>query len=436
MPLLAVILAAITTGGIGCRPAEESAEISKTTSPVSVDIVTAQQTTMERTTTQPATVHAYYETRVFAKAAGYLAELNVDIGTLVKKGDVLAVLRIPEMAKQRETKLAVIQRLQADERRAAAQVTVAEAGIVSYQAKQEQAKAVVGKADAELAALRVELSRVKDLVKQQAVTDSLQDETQKRHDAAVAQRAAAQAGVTSAEAELALANAQREAAGADLDVAKSETDIARRELDELDELMKYATLTAPFDGVVTQRNVDPGDLARNTQSGSGDAGSPLFLIAKIDQVRVRVAIPEHDVSFANVGDTAEIALQALPDQSLQGTITRVTGVLDEHTRTMMVEIDMPNADGKLRPGMFGQAKITLAPPSNTLTLPANAVRFDEHGNSYVFVVDASNQVAIAEVETGLDSGKHIEITGGLSDDKRVVGPLLRRLKAGQKVTVN
>lgn len=186
--LLLVVLATALSCGAGCRPAADAAGSQETmTRPVSVNVLTATKTTMERTTTQPATVHAYYEAHVFAKAAGYLTELNVDIGTNVKSGDVLAVLSVPEMARQREAQLATIRRLEADERRAASQLAVAKASIGSYQAKRDQAKAEVGKAEAGLAAARVELQRATDLVEQRAVADRLQDEAQKKHDAAAAE---------------------------------------------------------------------------------------------------------------------------------------------------------------------------------------------------------------------------------------------------------
>lgn len=420
----------------GCRQVSSVANDQARATPVSVDVLSAQPTTMEKTVTQPATVHAYYETRVFAKAAGYLTELNVDIGSTVKAGDVLAVIGIPEMDKQREAKLAVIRRLEANERRADSQLAVAKASTASYQAKLDKTKAEVGKADAELVAARVELDRVKDLVKQQAVANRLEDEARKRFEATTAEKSAAEAAVGSAEAELVLGEAQADAVAADLDVAEAMTDVARRELDELDELIKYAQLVAPFDGIVTQRNVDPGDLVRNTQSGSAADGRPLFVVTKLDQVRVRVAVPERDVPLASVGDRAQITLQALPGQVFEEPIARIAGVLDEQTRTMLVEIDLPNPSGQLRPGMFGQATISLAPPGDTLTLPVNAVRFNEHGDGYVFLVNASNQVEIAEVETGLDNGVHIEITAGLAGGEQVVGPLLRRLKPGQTVHVN
>jgi multidrug efflux pump subunit AcrA (membrane-fusion protein) len=102
---------------------------------------------------------------------------------------------------------------------------------------------------------------------------------------------------------------------------------------------------------------------------------------------------------------------------------------------MMVEIDVPNPDGNLLPGMFGQATIDLEPAKSRIMLPANAVRFDETGKSSVYVVNGSNQIDVVEVKTGLDTGEQIEITSGLTGSERVVGPTLRRLKQDQKVRI-
>ncbi len=432
-----VVVATALSCSSGCRTDArgESTAKSPSPAPVQVEVLAASKTTRERTTTQPATIHAYFEAHVFAKAAGYLCELKTDIGALVKAGDVLAVIGIPEMAMRREAKLASIRQLEADERRAASQVAVAEASIASYQAKRGKAEAEVVEADAALTAARVELNRVADLVKQRAVADRLLDEAQKKHDASAARKTATEAAVRSADAELNLAKAQNEAAQADRDVASATTDVARRELGELDELLKYAELVAPFDGVVAERHVEPGDLVRDSQTGSSQDGDPLFVIAQVDRVRVRVPIPERDSTLATVGDSARITLQALPGEVLNGTISRVSGALDETTRTMLVEVDLPNPDGRLRPGMFGQATITLAPPSDTLSLPAGAVRYTEQGASYVYVVSGSNDVEIVDVKTGRDHGEQIEIVEGLDGDERIVGPQLRRLKPKQKVTV-
>ncbi len=441
---LFLLALATTTGiacGVGCnRPALDSETASQPKAKsamrtVSVDVLTASKTVMPRTTTQPATVHAFYEAEIFARTAGYLDTLNADIGMTVPEDHVLAVIDVPEMAQRRKAQLATIRRMEAEQRRADSQWAVAKARTASHEAKRDKAQAEVGKAEAELTAALVERDRVADLVERNAAADQLLDEAKKKHEAAEAEKTAAEAAVASAKAELDLAGALMEAAVAEVDVAKATTDVARRELDELDELIKYATLRAPFAGVVTQRNVDPGDLVRNVDTRSNSDEKPLFVVTKLDKVRIRVHVPERDAPLATEKDPVEITLQALPGEVFQAEISRVAGVLDEKTRTMLVEIDLPNPEGHLRPGMFGQAVITLVTPGDTLTLPAGAVRFDGKGASYVYVVNDSDEVEVTDVETGMDDGHRIEITAGLSGEERVVGPLLRRLKNGQKVHV-
>ena len=190
VPMLALVMVISLVCSTGCRPAAVSGVNSSKSRTVSVDILTAVPTTMERITTQPATVHAHFETRVFAKVAGYLTDLNVDIGTSVKKGDVLAKISIPEMARQREVQLATIRQMKANERRATAELAVSKASELSYQAKRDQAVAEVAKAAAGLSAARVELDRVTALVKKQAVAERLRDESQKKHDTAFAEKTA------------------------------------------------------------------------------------------------------------------------------------------------------------------------------------------------------------------------------------------------------
>ncbi len=276
-----------------------------------------------RTSTQPATVHAFYEAHIHAKVAGYVDALNVDIGQAVAKDEVLATLSVPEMTKQREAKLAAIRRLEAEETRATAQQRVAAASVDAFAAMVEQADAEVAKAEANLTASRVERQRVSDLVQQKAVADRLLDEANRKHDAAAAEKTAATAGVTSAKAQLALAKAKLDASDADIQVAGSLTDVARRELEELDELIKYAALKAPFDGVVTAHNIDIGDLVRNAQNGANQGNLPLLVVAKIDTVRVRVPLPERDAPLADIGDVVRVQLQALPGQEFTGTISRL-----------------------------------------------------------------------------------------------------------------
>lgn len=399
-----------------------------------VTTVPVTRADLSRTTTQPATVHAYFEARVYAKVSGYLKELHVDIGQSVEAGEVLAVIDVPEMVKQCERQQRVITQLEAEEQRAKAEVVLARANVTAAQAQQEEARADVEKTDAQLTADQAEYNRVEDLVQRQSLEGRLLDEARARLDAAKAARSAAQAALASAAANVEVYKARLAAADADQATAKAETEVARVQSEELDEMLAYATLTAPFAGVVVQRGVELGDLVRNTQTAS-DSREPLFTIAQIDQVRVRIAVPENDAPWADPGDEVAVRLTALPGRPIHGEITRIARALDPSTRTMLAEMDVQNPDLHLLPGLFGEGTISLDAVTDALVLPAGAVRHTETGDSYVYTVDIAGTVHIANVETGLDDGNQLQITSGLSEGTQVVNASIGRLEEGQKVRV-
>jgi len=402
---------------------------------VTVNLLSPERTSLRRATTQPATVHAYYQAEVFAKVAGYLRELNVDIGDVVSEGDVLAVIDVPELAKQHARQQATIERLQADQQRAQAAAELAMAEVEASLAAREQVEAEIAKAAAQLKAYQAEYARVEELVSGKAVADRLLDEAREHLESAQAAKRAAEAALRAADSNVTVARAGLSGANADIEVARARIREAQREQEETAVRIDYATLRAPFDGIVTERNVDPGDLVRNIQDSSTALKKPLFTIAGLDRVRVRVSVPEHDAEWLSAGDPAIVRLRGLPGLPLKGAVSRAARSLDEDTRSMTVEIDLPNTDGSLLPGMFGEATITLEETAGSLSLPAPAVRHDEGGRSYVYVVGAGDAVEVVEVTTGLDDGKQVEISSGLTGDERVVGPTIDRLQAGQKVRV-
>ena len=443
--LLMGILLPIGLAGCGNAPAltanaaTESASdhSSKASSDaLTVSVVKPERKTLRRTTTQPATVAAYYEADIHAKVAGYLTELKHDIGDAVKAGEVLGIVSIPELDKQKERRQAEIRKLEADEKRAAAEVKVAQSMQTAAESEWKQAQAEVGKSEALVSADRRELVRTRDLVQRQSVADRLLDESQKRFESSEAAQKAAEAAVSSAKARLTVAQSKIAAAEAEHDAAGAQTDVARKQLEELEALIDYATLTAPFAGIITARNVDLGDLVRNTQAASAGDRPPLFSVAQVDTVRVRVQVPENDAPWADAGDAASIRLRAVRGPAIESQLTRVSGRLNPSTRTMTAEIELKNQDQniKLLPGMFGEVTITLA-ERNALVLPAGVVRYDEKGNSYVYTVGADDTVSRVEVGTGLDDGREIEITSGLTGNERIVTATIGRLKAGQKVRV-
>ncbi|MCH8991040.1 MAG: efflux RND transporter periplasmic adaptor subunit [Acidobacteria bacterium] len=346
-----------------------------------------------------------------------MKELKVDIGDYVKSGDVLAVIDVPELRKRRNVIEARLLRFNAQERLAEAGVLMAEANITSVKAKVDEAKSQLLRAEASLAASEAEFRRVGDLVEGRALESRLLDEALNRRDADKAQAQSAQASISSTEADVLVARAKHASAQANLAAAVAESAIAQRQLEELDVTLEYAELKAPFCGVVTARSVDPGDLVREESEVGKAGGRPLFVVSQIDRVRIQMPVPEADAALVNKGDSITMTFPSFPGEKLTTFVSRLSHSLDPSTRTMLVEAEVENPDGKLLPGMFGQASISLSTKTAANMLPARAIRYDESGQAFVYVVGADDKVSIVNVQTGLDDGQSIEILAGVEPDR-------------------
>jgi RND family efflux transporter MFP subunit len=149
------------------------------------------------------------------------------------------------------------------------------------------------------------------------------------------------------------------------------------------------------------------------------SAQPLLKIAKLDVIRLKTYVPEREAVWADKGDKATITFDALPGQVFTGSVARLSGAIDPATRTMLAEIDLPNADGRIRPGLYGQVRLTLEQRDAALALPAAAVQFQD-GGAFVFVAAGDDVARRTPVQTGLSVGGWVEITGGLRGDERVV----------------
>jgi RND family efflux transporter MFP subunit len=195
--------------------------------------------------------------------------------------------------------------------------------------------------------------------------------------------------------------------------------------------MAYATIQAPFDGVVTARTIDPGDMVYQASSPKG-SGQPLLRVAKLDVIRVKTYVPERDSTWVDVGDPAVVAFDALSGTTFAGKVARLSGVLDPGTRTMLVEVDLPNADGRIRPGFYGRTQITLERRERILALPTAAVR-DDGGNAYVYVVAPDGTAKKTLVTLGLQDAGWVEIAAGLTGGERVIAAAVTGLSDGAAV---
>ncbi|MCA9135598.1 MAG: efflux RND transporter periplasmic adaptor subunit [Planctomycetales bacterium] len=426
-------LAALITLFAGCRPASSVALKQVPDSPVAVRTVAVAETEVQQTTHQPATVRAYYRSEIRPKASGFVREIKVDIGDVVQAGDELVQIDVPEMLKRREVIQAKIQRLKAEEKRATAEVNLSDAQVRSAVAGLAETESEMNRVDASLAAAQSEFDRTTDLVERGSLQNRMLDEVRQKRDSQRAAKQAVASSIESAKANVTVAEARKAAAEADSEAALAETAIAQRELEELDVMINYATLRAPIAGVVTQRNVEPGDLVGQSD---GPSSEPLFVISQVDKLRVHIPVPESDASRVNVGDEVTLTFPSFSGQEpMKASVTRRSGSLDPSTRTMIVEVELANDDGKLLPGMFGQASISLSAKIAANLLPSRAIRFREDGQAYVYVVGQDETVTVASIETGWDDGSSIEVRSGLLPGQRVVDAHLKRFSDGQKVAV-
>jgi len=216
----------------------------------------------------------------------------------------------------------------------------------------------------------------------------------------------------------------------DVDVAEAAAEGAKHQLDNRRTMLQYTKVDAPFSGVITARFADPGALIQSAATSATQA-VPLFTLMDLETVRVYVSVPQEAASLAKPGVPAIITSRELPGPEIRGTITRTTNALDSATRTLLVEIDLPNRDRQLQPGMFVTTTLILKEHPQVFALPPAALVTGAGGKA-VFVAEGG-RVNRVPVKTGLDDGVWIEITEGLQEGMDIVVVGKTGLTDGQAV---
>lgn len=341
----------------------------------SVVVIQPKQRDVTQKIRLPGSLEPYERASLYAKVTGYLEEIRVDIGDSVSQGDVLARLAIPEMG-------AELQRAQAEV---------------------PAAKARLHKARAEGELAHVNYQRLADLRADEpgAVTQQAVD----------------------------LAAAEEKVAVAQVSLARAELQGAQARVAELESLADYATIRAPFDGIVIARFADTGALIGQ----AGKTSHPIIEVVRVDKLRLVLEIPEILVPQSRPGLKLDFELDALPGRSFEAKISRLAGALNRETRTMRVEADIDNAAGLFYPGMYARVSIDLGAIPGAIVLPATTLR---GGGVSPFVYAVRNgAVERIDVKILKDDGAEVVVAGGLGPNTQVVlaGPPL--LEEGQSVRV-
>ena len=218
----------------------------------------------------------------------------------------------------------------------------------------------------------------------------------------------------------------------DVDVAKAAAESAKHQRDSRRTLLDYTKVYAPFAGVITARFADPGALIQ-AATGSSTQAAPLFTIMDMDSVRVYVNVPQEAAQWAKSKVPVTLTARESGGEVVQASITRTTEALDPATRTLLVEIDIPNKDHRLQPGMFVNASLHLQQHPNALAIPPAALAPGKNGKEKSVFVVTDNTVKLVPVKTGIDDGLWLEVVEGLTGDEEVVVVGKGGLSDGQAV---
>jgi RNA polymerase sigma factor (sigma-70 family) len=331
--------------------------------------LTVKKSVFHTTTSQEGTVQAFQWANLFPRVAGALSELNVDIGDSVKRDQVVARIESPELVYELAKAKALVQQAQARMRTAEVRISVAEAALVTANSQIAAAEAEVKRLEAEQSHREKQLNRLRDLVQRRAVEERLADEESDHLRAAQAATYAAKIRVSVEKAGLETAKAKLETARAEAEETRTDVSLAEADMGKAKAAVDACEIRSPYDGVVTRRNYHVGEFVR---PAARDAGAePLLTIVQADKVRVVVQIPDRDAAFLNNGDPATFRTSVFPDREFKGTISRTA--FAEEQGTVRAEIDLDNADGRLRPGQMGSVTVTLETIPDAITVPFEAI---------------------------------------------------------------
>jgi HlyD family secretion protein len=393
-----------------------------------VEVIHPERRTIRRISEQPGEIEAFETTPIYAKVSGYIERWTTDIGARVSKGALLARLSVPELDAESLQMQAAVEQAQAIFSQAKASERVAHAQLSTAQAKLVEARASIARTQAELDRWQSEFKRVEQLFNERAQTGTLLDETQSKLRSSQALREETSAQIKTAEAAVEHARSLVEKSAADVLAAASAIKVARFALDRVNALDNYASIVAPYDGLIIERHANTGDLTH-----AGAQGIPLFVISRRDVVRVVVSVPEMLATAVEPGDKAIIQIQSLGDKKLEAKVSRTARTLDPRNRTLRVEIDVSDPRETLIPGLYVTAGIIVDEHAGVLLVPVSAVARQDSRAHVVMVIDG--KARRQPITAGLSDGMYVEIASGLDGSETLAKDGVTSLTDGQPLSV-
>jgi len=388
--LAAGLAAVLATLLVSCSSGTNGKVEAGSQSAITVGVTKVVKKTLSRQLTLSSELVPFQETDVYAKESGYVKDLRVDYGTHAKAGQVMAVLEIPELEAQ-------IEEDQAQIKSASDQVARAEHELKRYEAQYK--------------ALHLEYTRLNSVFETQPGIVAQQE-------------------VDDAQGKDLAAESQVDAGQSSLAAAQSQLTAAKAKLAHDQVLFDYSRITAPFSGVVTERYANQGTLLQ-AGTGSSTQAMPLVRLSEDDLFRLVIPVPESYVRYIRIGDAVNVRVPSL-NRSFPGKVIRFSVDVRQDTRTMHTEVDVPNPDRVLMPGLYAEADVALEHRDDIPSVPLQAINH-EGDKTTVFVVKSDGEIDDRPVVLGIQTATDAEIVSGLSAGEQVIVSDRSGLKPGQKV---
>jgi len=386
-----------------------------------VELAKPQVAAAARAIYLPGTIEAVQQTAISARATGYVQKVFVDIGDRVQAGETLATITAPDTDQE------VAQ--------ARAQLAQTQSALAQAQAEEISSVSTANQQQANVDLAKVTVAREKYLFDNGAAAKQDYDQAESSFKVNVASLNTTTSNVAAAKAAV--------------DAAAANVVANQANLDRMADLQNFEKVTAPFAGIITARNVDPGayitaastgastaSAGVGTAEGQSSATAPgsLFSIGSMDRLRIYVSVPQDEANGIRLGEPADVTVDAIPGKLFKGTVVHTTVALDPTSRTLVAEVRLPNPNDLIRPGMFGNVHLNVATPSGILLIPDPSLLTNSAGTQ-VIVVDTDRKVHYQTVQVGQDNGQQVQILSGLNATQQIVASPTYDLTEGEEVRV-
>ena len=402
--VLLVLLGVVIVLVIGRLRDQQARAVQRPPRETQVGVIKPERRTLDVTLSFTGDVLPNRQTPIFAKTSGYIRAIHVERGEFVKAGALLAEVEPTEMENALDQSRAALASAQAAYQVARSNLEASKANLLNQQA-------LLVKAQAVLANDKRQAERMNELFGKGLVAAQDRDNARTTYEASQAAVSAQEAQVEAARVQIATTDSQVKLAETQIEQQRSAQRMAQMHLDD-------TRMVAPFSGYISQRNLEVGAAVSNQAAATSNASIGILTLQEINPVKVQLEVPERDVARVGVGNVVRLTTDAYAGRQFSGKVARVVHALDPRTRTMGLEVDIPNPDDLLKPGMYARVDLLIESRKDALLVPLEALTGAEGRPTVLIVRDG--KVASTAVELGPTDGPVVQVTKGVGPDTEII----------------